>query len=195
MAAYDTEIFSPTNGFGGNGKWVEIDSSQDPFGLAQFGRSGGGCVQDGPFTRPNFHVNIGEKDGAGQCLRRDFLPGIFNFFADPKTLEKTINEPDFAAFASTLEGRPSFSVSNVHGSGHFGVGGVLGQAGDAANSPGGKIPHPGTAVKQELSLTSHHRPLVLPPPQHGRLRLLAMAAKGPRDPPPPSWRLYHALGL
>lgn len=139
MDAYDTEIFSPDTGFGGNGLYVEVPDSQDPFGFNAQGRSGGGCVQDGPFTRPNFAVNIGEKNGSGQCLRRDFMPGIFNFFADPKTLQKTIDQPDFASFASVLEGRPDFGVSNVHGSGHFGVGGLLGQAGDAANSPGGEF--------------------------------------------------------
>jgi hypothetical protein len=39
-----------------------------------WGRSGGGCVQEGPFTVPNFHVNIGEANGSS-CLRRDFMPG------------------------------------------------------------------------------------------------------------------------
>jgi len=96
-------------------------------------------VQDGPFTRPNFQVNIGEAEG-GACLRRDFTPGVFNFFADPAQLERTLAEPTFNDFAHTLEGSRSFAVANIHGSGHFGVGGILGQAGNAANSPGGKSP-------------------------------------------------------
>lgn len=134
---FETEIFSPTTGFGGNGEYVELAPGQDIFGFGKFGRSGGGCVQDGPFTRPNFQVNIGEPEG-GSCLRRDFTPGVFNFFADPAQLERTLAEPTFNDFAHTLEGAPSFAVANIHGSGHFGVGGILGQAGNAANSPGGK---------------------------------------------------------
>jgi tyrosinase len=136
-APYETEIFSPTTGFGGTGDFVELAPGQDIFGFTAFGRSGGGCVQDGPFTRPNFQVNIGEAEG-GACLRRDFTPGLFNFFADPAQLQRTLNEPTFNDFAHTLEGAASFAVANIHGSGHFGVGGVLGQAGNAANSPGGK---------------------------------------------------------
>ena len=71
-------------------------------------------------------------------MRRDFTPGVFNFFADPAQLERTLAEPTFNDFAHTLEGAASFAVANIHGSGHFGVGGILGQAGNAANSPGGK---------------------------------------------------------
>ena len=73
-------------------------------------------------------------------MRRDFTPGVFNFFADPAQLERTLAEPTFNDFAHTLEGAASFAVANIHGSGHFGVGGILGQAGNAANSPGGKSP-------------------------------------------------------
>jgi tyrosinase len=72
-------------------------------------------------------------------LRRDFTPGIFNFFADPAQLQRTLAEPTFNDFAHTLEGSRSFGVANIHGSGHFGVGGILGQAGNAANSPGGRF--------------------------------------------------------
>jgi len=77
MAVYDTVLFSPTEGFGGNGEYRDLPEGY-PTALADitkdWGRSGGGCVQDGPFTVPNFHVNIGEANGSS-CLRRDFLPG------------------------------------------------------------------------------------------------------------------------
>jgi tyrosinase len=49
--------------------------------------------------------------GPSSCLRRDFMPPLLNTWTDP----------------------------NLHGSGHFGVGGVLGQAGDPASSPGGPL--------------------------------------------------------
>jgi tyrosinase len=70
------------------------------------------------------------------CLRRDFIPWIMNSFADPKLVQMVLSQPDYTSFAYALEGTPSFEARNIHGSGHFGVGGVLGTAGNAANSPG-----------------------------------------------------------
>ena len=76
-AVYDTVLFSNTEGFGGNGNYVDLPAAF-PKEMADmfngWGRSGGGCVQEGPFTVPNFHVNIGEANGTS-CLRRDFMPG------------------------------------------------------------------------------------------------------------------------
>jgi tyrosinase len=70
------------------------------------------------------------------CLRRDFIPWIMNTFPDPKLVQKVMDQPDYTSFAREMEGVPSFDKRNIHGSGHFGVGGVLGTVGNAANSPG-----------------------------------------------------------
>lgn len=51
-----------------------------------------------------------------------------------------MSKTTYGAFARRTEGEPSFDVKNVHGGGHFGVGGVLGAIGDAYNSPGGELP-------------------------------------------------------
>ena len=76
-AVYDTVLFSNTEGFGGNGNYLDLPTGF-PEEMADmfngWGRSGGGCVQEGPFVVPNFHVNIGEANGSS-CLRRDFMPG------------------------------------------------------------------------------------------------------------------------
>ncbi|KAJ3040208.1 hypothetical protein HDV00_011305 [Rhizophlyctis rosea] len=45
-------VFDKTYGFGGNGPYVEYVSFIP-------GRTGGGCVQDGPFTYPQFSLSIG----------------------------------------------------------------------------------------------------------------------------------------
>lgn len=50
MAIYDTVVFSPTEGFGGNGKYVEMDPEVEGV-FRDWGRSGGGCVE-GPLTVP-----------------------------------------------------------------------------------------------------------------------------------------------
>lgn len=111
MAIYETEMFSPVDGFGGNGEYVQLNASVEGI-FADWGRSGGGCVQDGPFTVPNFHVNIGEPNGSS-CLRRDFLPAVLHTDADPKEVQKVLDQPDFASFDRQMEGEPAFFVS-VH---------------------------------------------------------------------------------
>lgn len=109
MAIYETEVFSPTVGFGGNGEYVQLNASVEGI-FADWGRSGGGCVQDGPFTVPNFHVNIGEANGSS-CLRRDFLPAVLNMDADAEEVQKVLDQPDFASFDRQMEGEPAFLVS------------------------------------------------------------------------------------
>ncbi|EKG18111.1 Tyrosinase [Macrophomina phaseolina MS6] len=129
-AVFSPAIFSPVTGFGGNGPWAPATPAQNPLNLT--GRTGGGCVPSGPFAYPNFRVNVGVPG----CLKRDFTPWVLNTFAAASLVEHVVSQPDYAAFARALEGIPSFSAPNIHGSGHFGVGGALGTIGDAANSPG-----------------------------------------------------------
>ncbi|KAF2437919.1 Di-copper centre-containing protein [Karstenula rhodostoma CBS 690.94] len=128
-APFSTAIFDPATGFGGNGLFVAPTPEQNPLNIT--GGTGGGCVADGPFAAPAFYVNIPTRD----CLRRDFIPWIMNSFADPALVAHVLAQPDYTSFARAVEGTPSFAATNIHGSGHFGVGGVLGQLGNAANSP------------------------------------------------------------
>jgi tyrosinase len=128
---FSAAIFDPETGFGGNGAFVEATPEQNPLNIT--GHTGGGCVTDGPFNTSAFTVNYPKPD----CLRRDFTPWILNTFADRKNVEEVLAQPDYTSFARTLEKVPTFDESNIHGSGHFGVGGVLGTIGNAANSPGG----------------------------------------------------------
>jgi tyrosinase len=126
---YDSEIFQPDTGFGGNGIYVEHTPENNPFNIS--GATGGGCVVNGPFAPPNFMVNYPTPS----CLRRDFIPTLLNSWADPKLEQQLLDTPDYTTFDRVIEGQKTFEFPNIHGSGHFGVGGVLGQAGDAANSP------------------------------------------------------------
>lgn len=89
---------------------------------------------DGPFTVDQFTVNVPTP----QCLTRDFTPTIMNSFAQQSLVDVVLATPDYTAFARAIENVPSFDQPNIHGSGHFGVGGALGTIGDAYNSPGGK---------------------------------------------------------
>lgn len=92
-------------------------------------------MQTGPFTSSNFILNYPEKD----CLRRDFNPRMMNTFADPTLVANVLAQKDYTSFAKAIENVPSFDQPNIHGSGHFGVGGVLGTIGNPANSPGGEL--------------------------------------------------------
>ncbi|KAK8096019.1 Di-copper centre-containing protein [Apiospora kogelbergensis] len=132
MASFPVDVLGPGKySFGGNGDPVVPTPVQNPLNLT--GGTGGGCVRDGAFTPDRFVVNYGPDPG---CLKRDFVPWIFNSFADPKLVQELLDQPDYTSFARTIEKVPTFDTPNIHGSGHFGVGGVLGTMGNAENSPG-----------------------------------------------------------
>lgn len=57
--------------------------------------------------------------------------------ADPKLVVEVLAQPDYTLLAATVEKKQSFTPPNIHASGHFGVGGILGTMGNAAESPGG----------------------------------------------------------
>ncbi|ETS85172.1 hypothetical protein PFICI_03197 [Pestalotiopsis fici W106-1] len=129
-AVFSSPVFDPETGFGGNGPYVETNSTNNPFNLTS--RTGGGCVMDGPFTQDQFTVNVPSP----HCLTRDFIPPIMNGWAQQSLVDQVLATEDYTAFARAVENVPSFDQPNIHGGGHFGVGGALGTIGDANNSPG-----------------------------------------------------------
>jgi tyrosinase len=58
--------------------------------------------------------------------------------ADSNLVEEVLAQPDYTSIARTVEKERSFDPPNIHASGHFGIGGILGTMGNAAESPGGK---------------------------------------------------------
>ncbi|PSN60538.1 Di-copper centre-containing protein [Corynespora cassiicola Philippines] len=128
--AFDSAIFDPNTAFGGNGNFIAPTPEQNPLNIT--GGTGGGCLQTGPFAPPNFTVNYPTPG----CLRRDFNPRIMNTFADRKLVDKVLAQTDYTSFARTMENKRTFDEPNIHGSGHFGVGGALGTIGNSYNSPG-----------------------------------------------------------
>ncbi|KAA8911392.1 hypothetical protein FN846DRAFT_792268 [Sphaerosporella brunnea] len=131
-------IFDPQTGFGGNGPFVEATADQNPLGIE--GHLGGGCVQDGPFAQGKFSLALGPTVNYNlsnpHCLTRDFAPSVAETNLVQSVWDEVMAEPDYGAFARRLEALPSWAMKNVHGGGHFGVGGILGTMGDAYNSPG-----------------------------------------------------------
>ncbi|KAM7201578.1 tyrosinase [Naviculisporaceae sp. PSN 640] len=134
-------VFDPITGFGGNGPYVSSDPN-NPFEVP--GRTGGGCVQDGPFAGINDLVHLGPGDSTAynpQCLKRDFSPYFAGRYLGMNQTLLTLSQGDFGWFNTLVEGGPSFEASGVHGGGHYGVGGTLGQMGDLFVSPADPIFH------------------------------------------------------
>ncbi|KAK3694368.1 hypothetical protein B0T22DRAFT_526307 [Podospora appendiculata] len=132
-------VFDAATGFGGNGPFVEGDAS-NPFEVP--GRSGGGCVPDGPFAGITDFVHLGLANGVTynpQCLKRDLSPYFAGRYLAVNQTQVTLAQPDFGWFNRAVEGCPSFEASGLHGGGHYGVGGRFGQMGDLYASPADPI--------------------------------------------------------
>ncbi|KAH4983491.1 hypothetical protein HBI68_195550 [Parastagonospora nodorum] len=127
---FDSAIFNPDTGFGGNGYPKVAPPEMNPQNLT--GNTGGGCVMNGPFAPPNFMLNLPTP----HCLVRDFMPWIINRLAAPKLVEEALAQPDYFSFAKTVENWPKPRLSSIHSSGHYGVGGIQGTMADAEESPG-----------------------------------------------------------
>ncbi|KAJ6259583.1 Tyrosinase [Drechslerella dactyloides] len=115
-------VFNNHSGFGGNGPYVDGDN---PFDIPE--RSGGGCVPRGPFKYPNWVVHLGPGlsiDYNPRCLKRDFSRPLMNW-ATSDLVNWVTNVTNYEDFAFRLENLPVFTSPNLHGAGHFGVGGAL----------------------------------------------------------------------
>lgn len=119
-------VFDPVTGFGGNGAYVAGDPA-DPSAVP--GRTGGGCVTDGPFAGIGDLVHLGPRDRVTynpQCLKRDLSPYFAGRYLAMNQTQLTLSQPDFGHFDRVVQGGPSFETSGVHGGGHYGIGGNFG---------------------------------------------------------------------
>jgi len=136
----NSPVFDAHTGFGGNGPFVP--SNPNSFFPPVPGRTGGGCVTTGPFAGISDMVHLGPADSVTynpQCLKRDFSPYFAGRYLGMNQTQVTLCQPDFGLFARTMEGGPDYELSGVHGGGHYGVGGSLGQIGDLYVSPADPI--------------------------------------------------------
>lgn len=120
-------VFDAELGFGGNGPYVGGDAP-DPFAVP--GRTGGGCVADGPFAGRDDLVHLGPASSVSynpQCLKRDLSPAFARRYLGMNQTGLTLRQHDFGWFARVVEGGPSFDASGIHGGGHYGVGGTYGE--------------------------------------------------------------------
>ncbi|KAG6850331.1 hypothetical protein H0H93_014604 [Arthromyces matolae] len=133
----DSPVWDSKFGFGGNGPFVSLPSDTNPLSIVP-GRTGGGCVTDGPFKDMVIRLGpLGSLDGNPRCLTRDFSPYFAGRYLGANATAQAMNQSDYGWFDKVIEGGPSFDASGTHGGGHFGVGGNLGVMGDLYNSPSG----------------------------------------------------------
>jgi len=137
----NSPVFDPVTGFGGNGPF----EASDPNGFFEVpGRTGGGCVSDGPWAGLSDVVHLGPGPNIEynpQCLRRDLSPYFAARYLGMNQTALTLSQPDFGWFNAVVDGKPDFEASGVHGGGHYGVGGTLGTMGDLFISPADPIFH------------------------------------------------------
>ncbi|KKY20395.1 putative tyrosinase central domain protein [Diplodia seriata] len=128
-------IFDAVTGFGGNGYY--IDSSNDTSVRLRIpGKTGGGCVTDGPFR--NYTVNMGPNNSTAynpRCLTRDFSPWLASQKLNMTMVDKALAGKTFQEFDIAVQGRVEVDGLTYHGGGHLGVGGELGAIGDLYSSP------------------------------------------------------------
>lgn len=135
-AFVNSPVFDPVHGFGGNGAY--IDSSNDPSVRLHIpGKTGGGCIKDGPFK--DLPVNLGPGFNTSynpHCLRRDFAPEFATQKLNQSMVDWTMKAKTYFEFDKRLEGGIDIPDLTVHGGGHLGVGGDLGEIGNVYSSPG-----------------------------------------------------------
>ncbi|KAF5502368.1 Tyrosinase ustQ [Colletotrichum aenigma] len=134
-----SEVFDPESGFGGNGEWVPgtfedpeegIPVTAEGVPVSFDGRTGGGCIPNGPFANMTIHMGPGASTAYYEwCVRRDFMPQFFNESAHSTVIAGLMLLPDFGQLTRQAE-------ISVHGAGHPGVGGLYGTLTDTYSSPG-----------------------------------------------------------
>ncbi|KAH9905172.1 hypothetical protein F4778DRAFT_802652 [Xylariomycetidae sp. FL2044] len=129
-------VFDPVDGFGGNGPYV--DSSNDPTVRLHIpGKTGGGCVADGPFQGMEVNMGPGQSTAYNpRCLKRDIAPGFAADKLSAATVEWALQGDNFFEFDKRVQGGITVEAGTYHAGGHLGIGGDLGDIADIYSSPG-----------------------------------------------------------
>ncbi|KUI73835.1 Tyrosinase [Cytospora mali] len=140
-------LFDATYGFGGNGPYIANVSGfpieyQSPIEIP--GRTGGGCVADGPFA--NFTISMGPGNHTEynpHCLRRDFSPIILKKAANQSVIDLTLTATDFWHLDLFVQGTAlELDGMMTHAAGHVGIGGKIGEVQNMYSSPGDPVFYP-----------------------------------------------------
>ncbi|PKS13374.1 hypothetical protein jhhlp_000145 [Lomentospora prolificans] len=134
-AFFNSPLFDDETGFGGNGKYIPGNVTHPANGVPPRNpddfpdRTGGGCIQSGPFANLTTHLGPGNStDLNPHCVRRDFSPESFANRTGKAQIDDGMAQLDFGSFGRLTE--PSF-----HAGGHWGIGGLYGDMTDKWSSP------------------------------------------------------------
>ncbi|CCT73062.1 related to monophenol monooxygenase [Fusarium fujikuroi IMI 58289] len=134
-------IFDAETGFGGNGVFIDISGWTNVTRQVS-GRTGGGCVTDGPFAKGQFEVHAGPDNSTAykpRCLARDISVEYGISKLNQTVVDGTLEAKDFFEFDQRVQGGVSSESQGYHGGGHLAIGGSLGEMGDMYSSPGDPI--------------------------------------------------------
>ncbi|KAH7018046.1 uncharacterized protein B0I36DRAFT_435445 [Microdochium trichocladiopsis] len=138
-AILKSPVLDPVTGFGGNGPYIP-DAEAAAFPNLPFvvpGRSGGGCVPNGPFAKRNVSLALGDTLGYDpHCLRRDISPYIVTQAGNASVVNWALAAPNFYEFNIRLQGGLQPDQMTLHASVHIGIGGNSGDIANVNSSPG-----------------------------------------------------------
>ena len=102
------------------------------------GKTGGGCVQDGPFVNMTVIFGPGPNLEANpRCLARDFAPSLAVEKLSSEMADWVLEAEAFTEFDFRLQGVGiDVDGMTIHAGGHLGVGGDIGDIGNMYSSPG-----------------------------------------------------------
>ncbi|KAI0024292.1 Di-copper centre-containing protein [Xylariomycetidae sp. FL0641] len=133
-------LFDPEYGFGGNGPYI-ADVSNYPKEwqtMAQIpGRTGGGCITDGPFARVLVSMGPGNHTySSPHCLRRDFSPWLATQTLNASRAAFVMEAQSYFDLEHRIEGLAlGVPAMSLHAGGHLGVGGQIGDIANTYSSP------------------------------------------------------------
>ncbi|KAK8073633.1 Tyrosinase-like protein orsC [Apiospora phragmitis] len=129
-AVVESPIFDPIHGFGGNGPYIANTTGfpEDWQTMTPVpNRTGGGCIEDGPFVHVNVSMGPGNHTGyTPHCLRRDLSPWLVTQALNASKLAFVMEAEDFWHLDHRIEG---FSLEiadmSLHGGAHLGLEEIL----------------------------------------------------------------------
>ncbi|KAH8900366.1 Di-copper centre-containing protein [Thozetella sp. PMI_491] len=126
-------VFDATTGFGGNGPYVDTSNfttTNVPVKIP--GKTGGGCVLDGPFVNMTVAMGPGPTTAYNpRCLARDFSPSLAISKLNSTVVDATMALDTFAVWDFHVQGT-GLEVSGMgyHAGGHLGIGNMYSSPGD-----------------------------------------------------------------
>ncbi|KAF4633758.1 hypothetical protein G7Y89_g4358 [Cudoniella acicularis] len=138
----NSPLFDDTYGLGGNGAYIADVSNAtefpDPIPVPIPGRTGGGCLETGPFAGLQAHMGIGlDLNYNPHCIRRDFSPTLISEALSDNYIQAAMDSPTFFDLNIAVQG-VSLQVSGMrlHAGLHIGIGGQIGEEANMYSSPG-----------------------------------------------------------